>query len=784
MKKRLNLKKFLPNIHDPLEIDGPVSDIIIFRDTFGIPHVNAKNTTDAFFGQGFATAQDRLWHMDSDRRRAYGRWAEVIGPTGLDQDILMRKFQLKESSQSDYKTLNEQTINMLEAYSSGINAFIESTKCLPVEYQLVEAYPDPWTPCDSLSVLKVRHILMGVYEAKIWRAQLVDAIGIEKTAKLHPNYEKDGLLILPPGSEYSGSTLDALKELDQASGGLEWLNPLDIGSNNWVVSGKLTYSGLPLMAGDPHRGLDTPNVYYQTHIACPEFDAIGCSFVGVPGLPHFGHNSHVCWGVTHTGADYQDLFIERFKENDPTFYLYKEKWRKANVTKEKIKVRGADDQDLTLYTTHHGPIIAGDPSNGIGISFRYTQTATPNNSADSILEMLKARSTFDLDKSMEKWVDPCNNFVFCDVTGNIGYITRGKLPIRSRANAWLPVPGWTGAHEWKGTVPFSEMPRSHNPEQDYIVTANQKVVQDDYPYFIALDHSPDFRARRITERLLSLKNITVDDMSQIHGDRISIAAQKYVELLKKISISDDAIRPIFNEFCTWDGSMEQDLIAPLIYNEFRLALDYSVFHSQLKNLADEAFKMTGRGGPVHLARLRAALPSMIERNDQSLLPAESSWTKLLNQAFVQAIKNCQLKFGTDTKNWTWGSVHKTDPRHNLDSVYPDLALLLNPPRVSMGGDGETPQNTSFNLGNPYTINSTSVLRYVYDPSNWDNSAWIVPLGASGNPGSPHYSDQTSFWSEIKLIPMLYNWDRIAKLAKTKQVIGRPNPKPTTEQQDI
>ena len=198
--------------------------------------------------------------MDSDRRRAYGRWAEVIGPTGLDQDILMRKFQLKESSQSDYKTLNEQTINMLEAYSSGINAFIESTKCLPVEYQLVEAYPDPWTPCDSLSVLKVRHILMGVYEAKIWRAQLVDAIGIEKTAKLHPNYEKDGLLILPPGSEYADSTLDALTELDQASGGLEWLNPLDIGSNNWVVSGKLTYSGLPLMAGIHTGG--------WTHLTC------------------------------------------------------------------------------------------------------------------------------------------------------------------------------------------------------------------------------------------------------------------------------------------------------------------------------------------------------------------------------------------------------------------------------------------------------------------------------------------------------------------------------------
>lgn len=784
MTKDLKLKKFLPDVHSPLEIEGPISDITIFRDSYGIPHVNAMNTTDAFFGQGFATAQDRLWHMDSDRRRAYGRWAEIVGPTGLEQDILMTKFQLKESSESDYKILNDQTIDMLEAYASGVNAFIESTEILPIEYQLLESYPDPWTAWDCLSVLKVRHILMGVYEAKIWRARLVEALGLKKTADLHPHYEKDSLLILPPGSEYSGSTLDALIELDEASGGLEWLNPLDIGSNNWVVSGKLTASGLPLMAGDPHRGLDTPNVYYQNHIACPEFDAIGCSFVGVPGLPHFGHNAYVCWGVTHTGADYQDLFVERFHKNDPTLYLYKGKWQKAKVTKKTIKIRGEDNQDFILYATHHGPVIAGNPAKGVGISFRYTQTATPNNSVDSILEMLKANSTFDLDKSMGKWVDPCNNFVFCDVQGNIGYLTRGKLPIRSRANAWLPVPGWTGAHEWEGIVPFSEMPRSHNPKQNYIVTANQKVVDDNYPHFIALDHSPEFRARRITNRLLAQENITVNDMAAIHSDRISIPAQKYVELLKTVIIQDNNTKNILGEFCEWNGAMEQDLVAPLIYNEFRSALDYSVFCYQLKGLTNEALKMTGRGGPVHLAKLSALLPFMIERNDLSLLPPNTSWNKLLSQAFLQAVKNCRVKFGPNTKKWTWGSVHKTDPRHNLDSIFPDLSSLLNPPSISMGGDGETPQNTSFNVGNPYTISSTSVLRYVYDPSNWDNSAWVVPLGASGNPYSPHYSDQASFWSEIKLIPMLYNWDRLEKLAESKQIILKPNSKPQEKDLDI
>ncbi len=194
--------------------------------------------------------------------------------------------------------------------------------------------------------------------------------------------------------------------------------------------------------------------------------------------------------------------------------------------------------------------------------------------------------------------------------------------------------------------------------------------------------------------------------------------------------------------------------------------------------------MTGRGGPVHLATLRALLPVMIERNDRSLLPPNTSWNKLLSQAFVQAVKNCQVKFGTNTKNWTWGSVHKTDPRHNLDSIVPDLSSLLNPSPISMGGDGETPQNTSFNVGNPYTISSTSVLRYVYDTSNWDNSAWVVPLGASGNPYSPHYSDQALFWSEIKLIPMLYNWDRIEKLAESKQVIFRPSSKLKEEDRDI
>ena len=299
-----DLDAALPNVTISLTFSTLDDALTIYRDAYGIPHVRAATAHDAFFGQGFATAQDRLFQMDHDRRWAYGRWAEFAGESALEQDVLMRKLQLRRSVDADYRVASPETRAMFDAYAEGVNAFIDSTNALPVEYALLEISPEPWTPQDCIAVFKARHVLMGHIEAKLWRAKMVATLGAKRAADLMPQYQKNGLLIVPPGEDYLGDNYDVLSQYISGAENIEWMADADSGSNNWAVHGSRTASGKPLVAGDPHRPLETPIVYYQNHIACNEFDAIGLSFPGFPAFPHFGHNARVAWCVTHAAADY------------------------------------------------------------------------------------------------------------------------------------------------------------------------------------------------------------------------------------------------------------------------------------------------------------------------------------------------------------------------------------------------------------------------------------------------------------------------------------------------
>ena len=749
-------------------LDGPVR---VFRDRYGIPHVRARSALDAFFGQGFVTAQDRLWHMDHDRLRAYGRWAEMAGPSALDQDKMMRRFQIGASVKGDYDAVNAETRQMLDAYVGGVNAFIDTSVSLPIEYDLVGCRPARWEPWDCLAVFKVRHIMMGVFEGKLWRARLANALGAKKAAELIRGYQPGHLMIVPPGVDYRGAALNGLAELEAGLESIAWLrDDPEAGSNSWVLAGSRTASGKPLLAGDPHRGLDTPNVYYQNHIECPEFDVIGLSFPGCPGFPHFGHNANVAWCVTHAGADYQDLFLERFRVDGEVRYEFRGDWLPAEVRREIIEVRGEDAVEMDVAVTRHGPIIAGDPAKGNAVSFSYTATAEPNLGFESLTRMMRATSADELDESMRTWVDPCNNFLFADAEGNIGYLNRGRVPIRAMANAWLPVPGWTSEHEWQGSIPFEELTRSRNPETGYIVTANNRIVGDDYPYYIALDFAPEHRARRIKELLDRIDAATVEDMGSVHAERVSMPARVYVELLKNVETADEVTARARGELAAWDGSMERDSVAPTIYSAFRARLHEAILSHHLGPLADEVSIATGRGAPSYLRQLASLLVTMAGRGDASLLPPGSSWSSTVATALAEGVSDLRERLGDDVDAWQWGKVHYTRPRHTLSASFPELASVLNPPSVPMGGDGDTPQAGSYSPADPFVMTSMSVARYVFDTADWDNSAWISPLGASGHPGSPHYSDQTAIWAEVDLVPMLYGWDRIDSEAETRQTL--------------
>jgi penicillin amidase len=766
-----DLKSALPDLSKAFKLKGIEAPVEIYRDRFGVPHVLARTARDAFFGQGWVTAQDRLWHMDYDRRNACGRLSEWLGAAAVEGDKLMRRFLIGAAVEEDYRAVDAPTRAMLDAYAAGVNAFLRSTDALPIEYTLLAAQPEPWQPWDSFAVLKVRHIMMGVFEGKLWRAKLVNLLGSEKAASLLRGHPPGDLVIVPPGGIHEGPFLQAVEELSRNMEAIRWLQEEpDSGSNNWVVHGSRTASGKPLLAGDAHRPLDTPNCYYQNHIACPEFDVIGLSFPGVPGFPHFGHNARVAWCVTHAQADYQDLYVERFSPDKAGHYEFRSQWKKAEVRREKIEVKGGGAHELEVTVTHHGPVIAGGPGKGYGLAFRYTATAAPYLGLECFLPMMKAASVDDLNEAMRNWVDPGNNLVSADVQGNIAYLHRGQVPIRPMANAWLPVPGWTGEHEWQGNIPFEALPRLRNPSTGFMASANNRIADRNYPYYLALSYAPEYRARRIYDRLEDLIGATVKDMRSIHGDHTSIPAGVLVKLIESAEPSDEFSLRAKGLLDGWNGAMTVDAAAPTIYAAFRIKLLHKIIGSLVGPLVDVMFTSTGRGAPRHVAELASQIVNQAKTGDPSFLPPGANWRSLATEALGEAVAYLRNRLGDDLAAWKWGTVHRTSPQHPISRLFPGVAGLLNPPSVAMGGDGDTPLASGYSPGRPFAVTLLSVVRYIFDLSDWDNSCWAVPLGVSGHPGSPHYADQAPIWAAVELVPMIYTWERIKAEAEAHQTL--------------
>ncbi|MBU16400.1 MAG: hypothetical protein CL725_01700 [Chloroflexi bacterium] len=765
---RQDLKSAIPSLTGSVQLRGLQGTVKVFRDRYGIPHMKAESELDAFFAQGFVTAQDRLWHMEYDRRRGSGRWAEAVGESAVAQDKMMRRFRLEASAKADYQVMDPHTKDVFDAYAAGVNAFITSGDALPVEYRITRLEPEPWQPWDGLTAYKVRHISMGVFESKVWRARMVREVGPEAAGKLFPGFEPGYLMILPPGSTSPGPLDEGLKELAEGAAGLNHLNEMDSGSNSWVLSGAETATGKPILAGDSHRALDTPSAYYQNQVACPEFDVVGLSFPGVPGFPHFGHNGRVSWSVTHTAADYQDLYVERFQDGK---YLYKDRWLDAETHDETIKVRDGTDVHTKVTVTQHGPVIAGYPDQGSGLAFKYTATERASTWPEILWRMLRVENSKELVDSMSGWVDPCNNLLFADIHGNMGYLCRGRIPIRSRVNGWLPVPGWMGEHEWEGDIPFDELPVSINPPEGYIATANNRPVGADYPHYIAIDFTPEFRVRLVTEGLKSLHRPTAKDMEQVHAQRVSIPALAYLGVVKQIDPKDAAIKAAKDLLLDWNGEMNANQVQPTIYSAMRDAMLKEVLETNLtEKLAYDAWHPADRGLGSFSNRLKARLVAMIEQDDRSLLPEGDTWPTAVARALSKAVATLSERLGGDMGQWQWERVHQARPKHNLSAAFPELAELLDPPAVPSSGDGDTPLQGGYSPANPATVTSLSVARYSYDPSDWENSLWVVPLGSSGHPGSPHYADQSETWRQVKMIPMGYDWGRIEASCETKQTL--------------
>jgi penicillin amidase len=760
----LGSNNYLPDLTSSAAVPGLSEAVDLSRDAWGIPHVRAASHLDAFAGLGFAHAQDRLWQMEALLRRGTGRYAEWVGKSALAGDVLARQLDTAGASRRDFALLNDETRAMLEAYARGVNAFIVLGRW-PVEYQILDAKPAAWVPWHSIAVMRQIGFLMGSVWWKLWRAAALPIVGVAEISKLRFDDGGDDMLCIPPGAEgerYLAALADLKPGLEALLAARHEQQDAEVagGSNNWALGPERTASGRPLLAGDPHRLLEMPSMYAQAHLACDDFDAIGLTVPGAPGFPNFGHNGKVAWCVTHAFVDIHDLYIERFDAKVENT-RFKGGWKPVQHRAEVIAVRGEDSVAVDVVETHHGPVIAGDPAAGTGLVLRSVQFAVPDTSFDCTLPVLRSSTVHELYEAGREWGLMDHNLVAADTSGRIGNRVRAKLPARSRANGWLPVPGWTGEHEWNGIVAFEDMPCIIDPKEQAIVTANNRVMENGRHYF-STDSMPPHRARRIWQRLAELSKAdvkaTVEDMASIHRDTVSVVALEFRDRIRTVAVEGPAAA-LRDRILDWNGDMAAESSAPVAYAALRTALTKLVAdESGLRSVADSPYAKVPPG-IFGETQIWWTIPQLLRANDTGLL-AGATWDEVLAQALVDAAASFPSE--------SWGDVHRTSLRHLLSAIYPDHAPLLDKACARVGGDNDTVFATGYIARLGMRATSAALSRYVFDVGDWDNCSWIVFHGASGHPASPYYDNQNAIWAAGKMVPMLYDWRKIEAGASSHQ----------------
>lgn len=732
-------------------IAGLRGEATLTRDAWGIPHIHAADVEDAFLLNGWVHAEDRMWQMEAALRRAIGRFAEWGGPAAAAADRLARQLGVEAASRRDYEALNAETKMMAGRYAEGVNAWIDAGGTAP-EYDLLGEKPMRWEPWFCVAVMRQRGILMGSIWFKLWRAAALDVVGPEAVGLLRYDDNGPERFIMPQGE--SGSRLAAdLAALRPAVEALSDFAPSDgtvAGSNNWAVSGSRTLSGKPLVAGDPHRAYEIPGMYTQLHLACPDFDAIGFAVPGVPAFPHFCHTDNVAWCVTHAFADIHDLYVETFTDGGAR-YATEDGEAEATLRQETIAVRGAPDETITVTETRHGPVIAGDPRTGKALALKSVQLFDTDHAIDCLLPMLKAATLDDFYDRCEGWGVIDHNLVGADREGHVGVLVRAVVPERDRANGWLPMPGWTGEHEWRGMIPFERMPRELDPEDGHVVTANNRLVPEDHPDYLLTDCHPSTRADRVTERLENLRQARVGDMIDILRDTDSAPARAITARILAAPV-DGAAAGLAKMLAGWDGRMDMGLSAPTAYilirqEMTRILLRRSGLEATVKHPATQPAP-----GVPPLVQLWWTLPTLLRDGNETLLDG-ATWDEVMAEALETV--------AAGPAPGPWGEAHLPLFVHPLAHLFPDDPRAAAPETNPIGGDGDCVCATGcFAMTGPRSFTG-SVARYVFDLGDWDNSRWVVFHGTSGHPGDPHYSDQNPLWARGDMVPMPFSRDAVA-----------------------
>ena len=770
---------------------GLQNRVTVRRDERGIPYIEASTDEDLYFVQGYVTASDRLWQMDLQRRVVRGELSEIFGQAALSEDRRHRTFGFARILDETAAHLPPKLSVVLDAYAKGVNAYIESrtAQTLPPEFLILQYKPRPWTPADSLAVGK----LMAEYLSSSWQFDIMRAamaslpkdkrdallpevspldvlvVGKDRTAQKTADARDLNRLpaALRPNAQVLAEVTDTI-ETERRS--LQRLGLVDQSetfqaSNNWVVSGKRTVSGKPLLANDPHIPASAPSVWYLTELSAPGMHVAGVTFPGAPGIV-IGHNDRIAWGVTNLGPDVQDLYLEKFDPANPRRYLTPQGWRDAELRHEEIKVRKGftssetDTLSLDVTVTRHGPIILEKDSQRYAL--RWTALDATASDVGAFLGVNRARNWNEFTAALSTYGGPTQNFVYADVDGHIGYYGAGRIPIRRSGDGSVPYDGSTDAGEWTGWIPFDKLPHVFDPPSGVIVTANQRISGSDYSYFLTHLWAQPYRAGRIFDLLSQKPKLTIEDFRQIQGDVYSIGLASFARdsaktLKPRIPADDQKLRDSVDALEKWDGQVNaESSVAPLAF-QMRVAFRSRILAAALG--PDLLMTYTWPNFETTLDRV------MIEQPKDWLPKEFSSYAELMRTCYADARQTLTKNLGADESKWKWGEMFKVRFSHPL-STAPLIGLQFTIPPF--------PQNGVDSFGPTVNVGSSVSMRLIADPADWDKTQYGITLGESGIPSSPHWKDQLDDWRNVT--PRALPFTKTAVDSASKEVLILEPPK--------
>jgi penicillin amidase len=513
------------------------------------------------------------------------------------------------------------------------------------------------------------------------------------------------------------------------------------GSNNWVVSGEKSASGKPMLANDPHLGLQTPAIWYMTHLKSPNVNVSGVIFPGAPGII-LGHNDHIAWGVTNTGPDVQDLYIEKRNPQKKDYFLYKGKWEKAKVISEPIHVKDGKTIDYKITITRHGPVIsefAYESGKNTVFALRWT-ALEPSTELEAVIQIDRAKNWGEFEKALESFHTPMQNFVFASKDGTIAYKANGKIPIRKKGDGLLPVPGWTDEYEWVGYVPFDQLPKMVNPKSGIIATANNKVISDRYPYHISHYWALPYREKRILQVLSSKSKFTVKDFQALQMDQYNLQAEElvpiFVKHLSQVKLTEEE-KTAVQILKHWNFYDRADLAGPLIYHHLLQKIGDTLFTDQISPNMMKLFK--NRDFVVDTLIRRA------DRGEKSVwFEEKGGLANVLHVALQQTLKELKEKYGDDLSEWKWGEDHAVQFDHPLASAWFLSPLFGADERYPMGGSNLTVQAADWDIKTGL-VNHAASWRFVADTVDLNRSYQLLGPGESGHILSEWYDDQAEAW---------------------------------------